>query len=502
VKIHIVQKGDTLWKIAKKYGVNFEELKKMNSQLSNPDMIMPGMKIKVPTAGGSVKKETIHPDNAITQGVKKEVPLTKEMPIPKSVKEMPIKEAPIKEAPVKEVPKEQPIIKEAPKAPYTPKMPLQVIPEIDINNYYTLNMQNMKVEQPNLPPKPTNILPEIKEVPKEMPKKEVPKKEMPIPAPAPPPPPPQPVQQAPCEPIQEYCVPVTPILPGSGFCPPYGGFPVTPYVPYPQAQPAAPGMMPMAPVSGGMMPMPAVSPVANVAPQFGDESSSFMPPMPMTSPYTGTGGEMQHPSFQQPMQAPFDPAAFGGVPAGYGQMPMGYQQMPGAYQGFPASAQAGYMPEGQPVYPTAPNPGYVPTSQQGMPGMMYGTQEMPSPYGVNPAYGQLPYGYPQMGAAPQFMGGNMESSSELAGSQMAFQQPFPEQGFPAGTGAMNDCGCGGTGQMPTAVPQTFIPPTPPIYSAPYNAPITAAQPPLINPYGMGPIGGAAYGMPGYQDESS
>ncbi|MHC8522687.1 SafA/ExsA family spore coat assembly protein [Rossellomorea sp. H39__3] len=56
MKIHIVQKGDTLWKIAKKYGVNFEELKHMNAQLSNPDMIMPGMKIKVPTSGGTVKK--------------------------------------------------------------------------------------------------------------------------------------------------------------------------------------------------------------------------------------------------------------------------------------------------------------------------------------------------------------------------------------------------------------------------------------------------------------
>ncbi|MEH7033067.1 SafA/ExsA family spore coat assembly protein, partial [Priestia megaterium] len=57
LKIHIVQKGDTLWKIAEKYGVNFEELKKANSQLSNPDMIMPGMKIKVPTSGVPVQKE-------------------------------------------------------------------------------------------------------------------------------------------------------------------------------------------------------------------------------------------------------------------------------------------------------------------------------------------------------------------------------------------------------------------------------------------------------------
>ena len=32
VKIHIVQKGDTLWKLAKKYGVDFEKLKAANTQ--------------------------------------------------------------------------------------------------------------------------------------------------------------------------------------------------------------------------------------------------------------------------------------------------------------------------------------------------------------------------------------------------------------------------------------------------------------------------------------
>jgi morphogenetic protein associated with SpoVID len=58
VKIHIVQKGDTLWKIAQKYGVDFEQLKKINGHLSDPNMIMPGMKIKVPTAGVPIKKET------------------------------------------------------------------------------------------------------------------------------------------------------------------------------------------------------------------------------------------------------------------------------------------------------------------------------------------------------------------------------------------------------------------------------------------------------------
>ena len=93
VKIHIVQKGDTLWKIAKKYGVNFEELKKLNSQLSNPDMIMPGMKIKVPTSGGNIKKETQTGTGGakINLGSKKEQPI-KEQPI---VKEKPIKEMPV-----------------------------------------------------------------------------------------------------------------------------------------------------------------------------------------------------------------------------------------------------------------------------------------------------------------------------------------------------------------------------------------------------------------------
>lgn len=50
MQVHTVQKGDTLWKIAKMYGVDFEELKAANLQLTNPDLIMPGMKILIPGA--------------------------------------------------------------------------------------------------------------------------------------------------------------------------------------------------------------------------------------------------------------------------------------------------------------------------------------------------------------------------------------------------------------------------------------------------------------------
>lgn len=57
MKIHIVKKGDTLWKIAELYDVDFEELKQMNAHLSHPDMIMPGMKIRVPVHKKETKKE-------------------------------------------------------------------------------------------------------------------------------------------------------------------------------------------------------------------------------------------------------------------------------------------------------------------------------------------------------------------------------------------------------------------------------------------------------------
>ncbi len=59
MKIHIVQRGDTLWSIAEKYNVSFEEVKQMNAHLANPDMIVPGMKIKLPETAKQMEK--VHP---------------------------------------------------------------------------------------------------------------------------------------------------------------------------------------------------------------------------------------------------------------------------------------------------------------------------------------------------------------------------------------------------------------------------------------------------------
>ncbi|MEH7254985.1 hypothetical protein V7111_23015, partial [Neobacillus niacini] len=129
----------------------------------------------------------------------------------------------------------------------------------------------------------------------------------------------------------------------------------------------------------------------------------------------------------------------------------------------------------------------------GQPGM--GGQMMDQGFGqpgMGGPYGQMPFGYPQMGPAPQVMGTQDFESSDIGmpyggGHMPAMHQPFPAQGgLPVGAGG--DCGCGGP-KLPAMPEQTFVPPTPPIYSAPYTGPANVAQPPYMNPYGMGPMDG-------------
>jgi len=55
LRIHIVQKGEILAHIAEKYGVHFDDLRQANPQLSSPDMLLPGMKIKIPGEVKSVR---------------------------------------------------------------------------------------------------------------------------------------------------------------------------------------------------------------------------------------------------------------------------------------------------------------------------------------------------------------------------------------------------------------------------------------------------------------
>ncbi|GAX91482.1 SafA/ExsA family spore coat assembly protein [Effusibacillus lacus] len=50
MKVHNVQKGDTLWKIAKMYGVPLAQVIAANPQIADPDKIDVGMKVNVPVA--------------------------------------------------------------------------------------------------------------------------------------------------------------------------------------------------------------------------------------------------------------------------------------------------------------------------------------------------------------------------------------------------------------------------------------------------------------------
>nr|WP_280518490.1 SafA/ExsA family spore coat assembly protein [Lederbergia wuyishanensis] len=281
VKIHIAQKGETLWKIAKKYGVDFEELKKMNAQLSNPDMIMPGMKIKVPS--GSAGKEHHVPHHVPKeQHVPQHVP--KEQHIPHHVpKEMPKVEAiQKKEVPVPIVQPTKEIIKEKPYPIYQPVMP-QPLPEIDISNYYMMNMQQSQ----------TQVQQQKEEVPKEMPV------EMPV----------MPVMHV-QQPAYNYCYPVMPIC--DPCYNPYG------YGYQPQMMPQVQGamMQPMAVQPAAMPGVPTTGYEAGV-PHWHDESSSH-PGM-----YYGQSPEAVMPAAQPTMP-------YHGYQMTYAQAPVaeGYPVMP------------------------------------------------------------------------------------------------------------------------------------------------------------------------------
>ncbi|WP_245954647.1 LysM peptidoglycan-binding domain-containing protein [Paenibacillus flagellatus] len=50
MKIHLVKKGETLFHIAKKYGIELQKLISFNTQIADPDQIDVGTKVKIPSA--------------------------------------------------------------------------------------------------------------------------------------------------------------------------------------------------------------------------------------------------------------------------------------------------------------------------------------------------------------------------------------------------------------------------------------------------------------------
>jgi len=558
VKIHIVQKGDTLWKIAKKYGVNFEELKTLNSQLSNTEMIMPGMKIKVPTSGGSIKKE------APIVGPKKEMPIAMQ-PI---VKEAPKKEMPVKEMPKKEVPKEK---------PYTPKMPTPIIPEIDVTNYYSMNMTNVDVDV-DVEMKEKTILPS---------------------APAPVLPKQEPVQQDLCPPIipyQPYCYEVSPMMPGSGFppgvCPPEGvpveqvatqAYPALPGVDYTEKHKWEESSSSYSAYKHGQLPAHG----KQVPHEYYQQPLVQYGQMPVehhnhkkeeSSSYVAGAGYQPHaptqtapvlPAYNLPYKEdcgcgapsfPQQPVSNEGMGQGYapgmGAMPQGYGPemgvMPGGFnpgmgmapmpQGF--GPEMGSMPGGfNPGMGMAPMPqGYGPEMGSMPGGFNPGMGMAPMPQGFGPEMGSMPGGFnPGMGTAPMPQGYGPEMGQMAGGFNPGMEMgpmaggfnpgmgmaPMP-QGFGSEMGQMMQSlypqGVGGNTPMPYPVENTSqaqdapsyeasigqpVAPemTPPVYGPGGNAPIfrpaynpNMGQPPFMNPYGINQ--GTPFGMPRYQEDES
>lgn len=163
LKIHIVQKGDTLWDIAKKYHVDFEQLKQLNSQLSSPDMIMPGMKIKIPSSAKSVKKEEPKAQHPYKEVPKKPMPVIKEDDHQKK----------------KEVKKEMPLpqMPQMPQIPVQPPMMQMPVMEQEMNQYTTINMPQIPYFQEPKKEKP------VKEKPKQKPIAKHEPHQVPIPQP-------------------------------------------------------------------------------------------------------------------------------------------------------------------------------------------------------------------------------------------------------------------------------------------------------------------------------
>ncbi len=63
-KVCFVQSGDTLWRIARRFRINFRKIKEHNNHLENPDLIHPGDKVYLPQ-----EEETIEEDVILEDGV-------------------------------------------------------------------------------------------------------------------------------------------------------------------------------------------------------------------------------------------------------------------------------------------------------------------------------------------------------------------------------------------------------------------------------------------------
>lgn len=432
MKIHIVQKGDTLWNIAQKYNVDFEKLKEMNAHLSNPDMIMPGMKIKVPAQSIPVKKEAqkkeaVHP---YVDKSEKAKPMMDTQQQPKKMKEKQQQAAPQKQqAPAMQKQGDKPLSNIA------PQFPIKGAPQMtqELNNY-TFNIPQYPV-MPQYMPSPGQLPGAVED---ESPEEELPTPQLPsqvagvteepdFETPAAPPTQGFPAQQMPGIPQMPYapqafpypypqhCVPTTGIMPGSGMMP-YNPQAVSPYAGVPHQPWEAPQAV--SPYAGTPQPWETAqgsNPYAGVPQQWGVPQAPY-------------GGHAQ--AWEMPEA--------GSQVNGYG-MPneLGYHEL--------EESPEGYVPN-MPGYPGVDATQQVPYGEAGpmMPQMHHMQGGYPHPEHPVPTSGFIP------GTA--YPGGyhGYNPVNAVQGHQ-GYMQPGGFYGYPHYQNHQpltgGDCGCGGSVNM-------------------------------------------------------
>ena len=399
---HVVKQGDTLWKLSKAWGLPLQTLIAANPQLSDPNQLKVGDIVNIPTGSGTPAGGADNPSGANTGLMPAQTGKKNTAPIAGAGTKAPTGVKPEMTAPKPpkvEVPKVEPVQKEKPK-----EEPMKVEPA--------------KVEPPKL--QPVNVEPP-KAVPMEI-KIEV-------------------------EQIQYESTKLQPIH----------------YEPQKQepmkVEPYHYEPMNIAPANYGPT---NVSPAANV---------------PMKGEPMGVSPYEYEPMKGEPM----------------GVSPYGYEPMKGEPMGV---SPYGYEPmKGE---PTGVSPyGYEP---------MKGEPTGVSPYGYEPMKGEpkgvSPYGYEPMkgeptGVSPYSYGPNVQPNvypnpsypnSNMPPFYQAQQSPtiLPAMGY-----APSPCGCSGTSPYPYAAPEAY----PPFYQYPITAePVSANYESASIPTALSPMEGEYPGI--------
>lgn len=173
MKIHIVQKGDTLWEISKQYGVQLDDIIQANPHIASPDYIMPGMKIMVPSSSKKVVHKSKKQEQVAPIAHKKE----QVAPIAQKKEQVAPKKTETKPSTMKKVePKKKTELKMT--SPELGFMQLPTLPETVSEKAQPKSVQKKEIKKELHKPK-------TKPMPKPQPQQVAPSYEAPMPMPMP-----------------------------------------------------------------------------------------------------------------------------------------------------------------------------------------------------------------------------------------------------------------------------------------------------------------------------